>query len=182
MKKGLKNDQCVPYIRRREEFINKSKTIKGLAVTPGELTYFGALPEGYRSAVRQAEFIVFSYETPIAWYAPRPIITAEAVEEFLAGPGLDELEKFLTGEAEPPRDVFPVRVDAWEIPAVRYSITTTAHQGLLWDALAFEMTWRENPEHKTIPAADPHYEQTAYARTPYNKFEKVPCGTSRRGW
>lgn len=181
MKKRLTNDQCVPYIRAREEFENRRASFKGHTHAPGFKYTWGHLPGKYHLLVQQATYIVYSYDTPIAWYGPEPIVTLESVESFLSGPGLDELESFLSGErASPPQSTpFPLSESRWQVPAVRYSRTTsTHHMGEVWAALAYEKTWREAQDNVSIPA--PHWEQTEYARTDYNRFDRREASTGRR--
>lgn len=184
MKKHLTNDQCVQYIRKREDFSNKRGSLTGETHTPGHYTKLGNLPEQYHGIVREAEYIVYSYDTPIAWFGPLPVLTPETVEEFLEGPGLDDLEAFLTGAVDlPPRQrAFPCGGESqWQMPAVRYSRTTSVHhQGAMWAALAYDKTWRETEDYTSIPA--PHYEQTEYARTDYNGFKRAPSSTGGYHW
>jgi hypothetical protein len=183
VKKHLTNDECVPYIRRREDFANKRGSLTGKTHEPGTYTPTGNLPEQYHGIVQEAEFIVYSYTTPIAWFGPLPLLTPEAVEEFIDGPGLDDLEAFLTGAVDLPRQrAFPCGGESqWQMPAVRYSRTTSVHhQGAMWTALRYEKTWREAEDGKSVES--PLYAQTEYATTGYNQFQKRPSGTGRQGW
>ncbi|WP_460791325.1 hypothetical protein [Nocardioides maradonensis] len=78
--------------------------------------------------MRFASFVIRSYATPIAWWATRPhdTMAPEDVVPFLE-----------TGE-----------FGMWVVPAVKYSVTTTQHQGLVTGALS--TTWRD-PERVAIP-------------------------------
>lgn len=181
MKKHLTNDACVPLLRRREEFENKRASLKGYTHAPGFRYGWGHLPRQHHSLVIEASFIVYSYDTPIAWFGPAPDLSLESLERFLDGPGLDELEMLLTSEAEPPpRTPFPATEPCWHMPAVRYSRTTTQHQYTVMAALAYERTWREAEDGTAVPT--PFYDQTAYATTSYDKFEKVPSSTGGVNW
>lgn len=168
-------------IRKRLEFQNKSATLKGHDHTPGIGYGWGHLPSRYHGAVLRSEYIVYSYDTPIAWFGPEPLITVESVEAFLAGPGLDQIEAFLAGEGAAPRNTFPLSEPHWQVPAVRYSRTTSVHHmGAVQDALAYKKTWREAKDGKSVPA--PHYAQTEYARTPYDKFARCEASTGGVNW
>lgn len=182
MKKHLTNDQCVPYIRERTDFANKRASLTGKTHTPGADLPLGHLPEDHHLIVREAEFVVFSYATPIAWYGPLPAFTPEAVEEFLAGPGLDDLEAFLTGAAELPRQrAFPSGGEMqWQMPAVRYSRTTSQHQYDVYYALAYEKTWREADDGKAVPSD--HADHLEWHTTEYNKFARRPASTGGVNW
>lgn len=177
--KKLTNDQCVPKIRAREPFTNHRGSLTGDVHTPGAYAMKGSLPERHRAFVDEAHYIVRSYDTPIAWYGPSLDTSLEAVTRWLDGPSPDELEAYLNGESD---DLWlpevPMGESAWQMPPVRYSVTTTDHQHTVIMALAYEKTWREGGE--TVPA--PHYEQTEYHATAYTAFLKVPCGGPRRGW
>lgn len=187
MKKRLPNDECAAYIRRREEFENRGTrygpTLKGYAHEPGTYCTKGHLPEKYWSLVEEATYVVYSYDTPIAWFGPEPIVTPASVETWLEGPGLDELERYLSGESnQPPTSTpFPLSEPHWQVPAVRYSRTTsTHHMGEVWAALAYEKTWREAEDGISVPA--PHYAQTEYARTGYDRFERRSASTGGVRW
>ena len=185
MKQHLTNDQCVPMIRAREEFHNRGNcngpTLKGHTHAPGFAYHWGHLPSRYHGAVLMSDYIVYSYDTPIAWYGPEPLITLESVEAFLAGPGLDQIETFLAGEGPAPRNSFPLSEPHWQVPAVRYPRTTTVnHIGAVCAALAYEKTWREAEDRNSIPS--PHWEQTEYARADYRKFDKREASTGGVNW
>lgn len=181
MKKHLSNDACVPLIRAREEFENRRASLKGHGHTPGFGYSWGHLPAKYHTRVIEASFIVYSYDTPIAWHGPAPALTLADIERFLDGPGLVELEQMLTSEGASPRTpAFPAGEDCWQVPAVRYSRTTTQHQGVLWQALAYERTWREAEDRTSVPA--PYWSQTEFAVTTYDKFDKVPSSTGGVNW
>lgn len=80
-------------------------------VAPGHWSFSGQLPDRYRDLVRLASYIVYSYATPIAWFiegTPSDLSDVESLRAWLDN-----------GEAS----------GAWVMPAVRYSVTTSKHQG-----------------------------------------------------
>jgi hypothetical protein len=69
----------------------------------------GHLPREYHDSLAAADFVVYSYDTPIAWHHDRPhdLTQPELVASWLndGGDGV------------------------WIIPEVKYTVTTTKHQG-----------------------------------------------------
>jgi hypothetical protein len=99
-------------IAARAEF--RDRWLSGRPTEDGGATGCGDLPAQYHRFLRDADYVVFSYETPIAWHVPA------------AGPG---------------------DVDAWWLPDVRYSSTTSEHQAVVRMAL--------RPAHlSTLPRVD----------------------------
>jgi hypothetical protein len=78
-------------IANREPFTT-SGALRGESRNPGYYVYPGQLPRELAAGLESADYVVFSYSTPIAWHGP----------------------------------------DGWTVPAVRYSITTSRHQGNLY--------------------------------------------------
>lgn len=60
------------HIERREEFTSHTGNFRGEAHEPGRYVYTGHLPGRLATTdtVGQADYIVFSYSTPIAWHIP----------------------------------------------------------------------------------------------------------------
>jgi hypothetical protein len=78
-------------IAARHPFHNSTGSLRGEVTVPHK-TWIGTghLPREYRGAVLAADYVVFSYATPIGWHVP--------------GQG-------------------------WTVPDVKYSVTTSRHQG-----------------------------------------------------
>lgn len=79
-------------IRYREDF-KSPKTLTGVTTPiPGFVGDIGELPRDWSRIIRDhtPDYIVYSYETPIAWHSA---------------------------------------AHGWVVPSVRYSVTTTGHQG-----------------------------------------------------
>lgn len=59
------------YIRRLDWFTNSSGSFWGKVHQPGiYLADYGELPEKRHSSVDDANYIIYSYMTPIAWHVP----------------------------------------------------------------------------------------------------------------
>lgn len=56
----------VPVLEAREAF----KTHGSLKGTDNPQWRFGEMPYEYRDSVKQADYVVYSYSTPIAWHVP----------------------------------------------------------------------------------------------------------------
>lgn len=75
----------------------------------------GRLPEQYRSSVYHADYVVYSYATPIAWHLP-------------AGS---------PSSAYPPGVWYSMHPDGeWITPEEKYSVTTSKHQGHIFTAIS----------------------------------------------
>jgi hypothetical protein len=84
----------VPYLKNLQDFDTRG-SLFGVRVTTGSpLT--GRLSDEYRASVVEADYIVYSYGTPIAWHTP----------------------------------------GGWFCPDESYSLTTSAHQHKIKEALA----------------------------------------------
>ena len=90
----ITNSEARDWIARRREFKNSTGSLRGARIEPGwvpdtlgELPYSAATVGG----VNSAEYVVYSYQTPIAWWTSR---------------------------------------NGWVRPPVKYSRTTSRHQGL----------------------------------------------------
>lgn len=179
--KQLTNDECIPHIRTMTGFSNRTGSLTGEQHTPGVGTVgMGNLPVKYHPLVREATFVVFSYDTPIAWYGPEASTDAATIHAWLAHPTAADLDAYVNREVDNLRTPeFPGTEPLWQMPNVKYSRTTTQHQWVLWSALAYEKTWREAEDHISIPA--PHYKNTDYGsnRTP---LERVPSSTGGVNW
>lgn len=70
--KRVSNRNAEQSIVRREEFHTYTGNFWGKLHTPGTYVYTGRLPGRMASTgtVGQADYIVFSYSTPIAWHIP----------------------------------------------------------------------------------------------------------------
>lgn len=55
-----------PVIEGREDFTT-SGALRG---THGPAESFGQLPDELRTAARHADYVIYSYSTPIAWHGP----------------------------------------------------------------------------------------------------------------
>lgn len=66
----LSNSDAARAIARRDDFETHTGNLSGRAHTPGRYVYTGQLPRGYAETVSAADYIVFSYATPIAWHLP----------------------------------------------------------------------------------------------------------------
>lgn len=58
-------------ISRRAEFQNSTKALRGVRTVPHQ-SWIGTgwLPREHRAAVLAADYVVYSYATPIAWHVP----------------------------------------------------------------------------------------------------------------
>lgn len=179
--KRLTNDECIPLIRSMTAFSNRSESLTGKRKDPGtSVDGFGNLPGKYYELVREATFVVFSYHTPIAWFGPKVDTTHEGMMAWLDSPTAADLAAYMDGEVDTLRTPpFPCTEPLWQMPPVRYSITTSDHQHVVMSALAYEKTWREAEDQKAIAA--PHYAATEYALTAYNDFQRVDSSTGRAG-
>lgn len=75
----------------------------------------GRLPSEYHESVGWADYVVYSYNTPIAWHLP-------------AGS---------PAEAYPPKVWYTMDPQGeWITPAEKYSVTTTKHQGRIFTAIS----------------------------------------------
>ena len=158
-------DDAAPLIRSRTPFRNTIRrgerpSFSGAAHVPRQHFYFGNLPARYYDSARVASFHIFSYSTPIAWFAiiPHDMADLDAVLAVLDDEG---------GE--------------WVMPNVKYSITTTSHQSLVSAALGgYHHSWgygtydcdtQTYTEPPGRPPALPVYEPSHGL--------KVPCGGPR---
>lgn len=73
----------------------------------------GRLPEQYRTSVYHADYVVYSYATPIAWHVPNR----------------NEGWKLGNGEPAPAEP-------GWVMPDEKYSVTTSKHQGHIFTAIS----------------------------------------------
>jgi hypothetical protein len=67
------NDQAIAKIANREEFRNARTTFSGDIVNPEfkqGLRYVGYLPKGFHDSLSRADYVVYSYSTPIGWHVP----------------------------------------------------------------------------------------------------------------
>ena len=55
-------------LRNRGDFAISTGNLRGDALTPGRLFVFGELPAEYRDSAMSADYVVYSYQTPIAWH------------------------------------------------------------------------------------------------------------------
>jgi hypothetical protein len=68
--KRVTNIEAVDRIAAREPFRNATESFRGVTETPGGFTYYtGYLPPEFKEGLEQASYAVYSYNTPIAWYA-----------------------------------------------------------------------------------------------------------------
>lgn len=58
--------QFIKPLRERLPF----KTYGNLSGRPGPADTFGQLPEFFRASAARADYVVYSYATPIAWHEP----------------------------------------------------------------------------------------------------------------
>lgn len=85
-----------PYIKSREAFKTHG-AMKAVEIPPGYgYPTLGKLPAEYKHSAERAAYIVYSYQTPIAWWSES---------------------------------------DGWTVPLVKYSVTTSVHQGKVRTAL-----------------------------------------------
>ena len=70
--KRVSNRSARASIERREEFQSHTGNFRGEAHEPGRYVYTGHLSGRLRTTdtVGQADYIVFSYSTPIGWHIP----------------------------------------------------------------------------------------------------------------
>lgn len=82
---------------------------------PGNATGWslGQLPGEYHDSVGRADYVVYSYNTPIAWHVPNRNIG------FTLGDGT-------------PAPIEP----GWVMPQEKYSVTTSKHQGRIFTAIS----------------------------------------------
>ncbi len=73
----------------------------------------GRLPVEYHDSYQRADYTVYSYNTPIAWHVPNR----------------NEGWKLGNGEAAPAEP-------GWVMPAEKYSVTTSKHQGRIFTAIS----------------------------------------------
>lgn len=73
----------------------------------------GILPHEYHDSVKQADYVVYSYNTPIAWHVP------------------NRNEGWELGNGEPA----PAE-PGWVTPDEKYSVTTSKHQGRIFAAIS----------------------------------------------
>lgn len=164
--KVLRNhDEARALIRKREEFRSAIRDIgeyreNKIASIRGENNPYemGALPGRYWPSFRTAAYAVYSYHTPIAWYAtvPHDDLEPELVVPFLLGQdhGL------------------------WVVPAIKYSVATNNHQSLVHAALGYPMTYTHRWEgDRLITETNPNPKAIPYS-TGWGEYdEKVPMGT-----
>jgi hypothetical protein len=84
---------------------------------PGNATGWslGQLPGEYHESVKHADYVVYSYSTPIAWHLPAGVPST----------------------AYPPGVWYTMRPDGeWITPQVKYSVTTSKHQGRIFTAIS----------------------------------------------
>lgn len=62
--------ELAPYIRDRENFTTHGSLWGNEVVGAHSTLSIGRLPEQYRPCVENADYIVYSYGTPIAWHRP----------------------------------------------------------------------------------------------------------------
>jgi hypothetical protein len=60
----VSNDEAQDRIKELKQFRNQTGALRA---TPGGASEYGYLPTGYHEQVRDAEYVVYSYRTPIAW-------------------------------------------------------------------------------------------------------------------
>lgn len=127
-------DDARPLIPKMQPFRNCLKTgypsISARSHIPHAGCVLGSLPERYWASVESAAYIVWSYYTPIAWFATIP----HDVEPL----------PFLLGE----------QVGQWVVPNIAYSITTGRHQCLVECALrdiSYSTGWGY-PGRESIPS------------------------------
>jgi hypothetical protein len=76
MAKTIKNNHAArAFIARREAFQNRRVTFSADEFTPGQtwpnpLRYVGYLPKGFHESLSRADYVVYSYFTPIGWHVP----------------------------------------------------------------------------------------------------------------
>jgi hypothetical protein len=84
----------------------------------GPAATYGRLPAMMRESASQADYVVYSYATPIAWHLP----TVQEVK--------------VTGYAKPiSASDFPFATGTWVFPPLKYSVTTSKAQGRILTAL-----------------------------------------------
>lgn len=74
MRTVVSNREAGGKIARRETFRNSSASFSGDPVIPGgwpnPLRYLGYLPKGFHESLSRADYVVYSYSTPIGWHVP----------------------------------------------------------------------------------------------------------------
>lgn len=153
-------DECAPLIRKRLPFRTRiRKTAYGEFISMrGRSDYVGRghLPEAYLPSLHHSEYVVYSYDTPIAWWNPIPADLGN----------LYTVESWLDGD----------EVGQWIMPEVRYTITTTSHQAEVRSALGgYGGSWQANWKPRepipltqlVIPGAPVRVEYVGCERTAY---------------
>ena len=95
------------------------RTYGNLFAHEGPAVSYGRLPQALRESASQADYVVYSYATPIAWHLPN--VTEVTV------PGYD---KPVSGND------FPFATGTWVFPPLSYSVTTSRAQGQILTALS----------------------------------------------
>lgn len=85
----------------------------------GPCETYGRLPRAFCETASKADYVVYSYATPIAWHLPR----------------VTEIK--ITGYDKPVSDNdFPFATGTWVFPPLKYSVTTSKAQGRILTALS----------------------------------------------
>lgn len=66
----VSNYSARPLIERRRDFKTHSDNFRGETHKPGDYVFTGRLSGKHSETLSQADYIVFSYATPIAWHLP----------------------------------------------------------------------------------------------------------------
>lgn len=67
------NDGAYAKITARETFRNRTGSFSGDVIERGagqSLRYVGYLPKGFHASLSRADYVVYSYSTPIGWHVP----------------------------------------------------------------------------------------------------------------
>lgn len=168
------NDEIAPLIRDRKQFRTRvRKTAYGTFISMSGYSdefrkdadsdaaisvrgCLGNLPWQYGESLARADYVVLSYETPIAWHLDLPADLTD----------VDSLDAWVDGRDNP---------GVWVIPDVKYSITTTDHQQTVRMALSGYGRWSWHlPDN--LPSLPARELSIAGAAT------RVPCSVERVGW
>lgn len=116
-------------LRARQDF----STAGALRGEAGPAVYVGRLAPEYRDSARNADYVVYSYDTPIAWFLP-----FDSEDSFGSKTPLPSgLHGCLAGQWE---HKFNFQKDGfegwWVVPDESYSVTTSRHQGKIRTAIS----------------------------------------------
>lgn len=104
--------QFTEPLRNLESF-NTHGALCGRAGAFSDGGSLGRLDRDYHESVKRADYVVYSYNTPIAWHVP------------------NRNEGWELGNGEPA----PVE-PGWVMPQEKYSVTTSKHQGRIFTAIS----------------------------------------------